>query len=199
MRSRFVSSGSTDETGPDLITLSDLKAELGITDTSEDEVLSARITRWSKMFAEYCGRSFAFAEGVETFTFETGEFWEVGRPLVLSLCPVVDVVSVTVNGAAVDYELDAINGFLYLTNGCWSGTVEVTYSGGYVLPSEAPAGLVEAIIAQIRDTRDERDPAVQSVSHGDTRVSYFNGSSGVGSLNSVVLDFLSPFRRPVFA
>lgn len=199
MYSRFVSSGSTDETGPDLISLADLKAELGIDDDSEDVVLTARISRWSRMFAEYCGRSFAFAEGEETFTFETGETGRPGQPLVLSLYPVVDVVSVTVNGSAVDYDVDTESGLLYLQSGYWSGTVVVTYSGGYLLPDGAPAGLVEAIIAQIRETRETRDTAIQTVTHGDTRVSYFNTAASEGAIDSVALAFLAQFRRPVIA
>lgn len=199
MRSRFVSVGSTDETGPELITLADLKLELGISDDSEDEVLAARIARWSRMFAELCGRSFAFAEGVETFTFDTDETAKLGQPLVLSLYPVVDVVSVTMNGSAADYELDAEAGLLYLTAGYWSGTIVVTYSGGYVLPSEAPAGLVEAIIAQMRDLRSSRDTSIQTIAHGDTRVSYFNTAGSEAAISAEVSGFLAPFRRPVIA
>jgi hypothetical protein len=199
MYSRFISSGSTDETGPDLISLADLKAELEITDDSEDAVLASRITRWSRMFAEYCGRSFAFEEGVETFTFECNEVARPSRPLVLSLYPVVDVVSVTVNGSAVEYEVNAEAGLLYLKAGYWSGTVEVTYSGGYILPSGAPPGLVEAIISQMRDSRENRDASVQTVAHGDSRVSYFNTTTSVGQVSLEVASFLAPFRRPVIA
>lgn len=199
MRSRFVSFGSTDETGPDLISLADLKVELGITDDSEDAVLTARISRWSRMFAEECGRSFAFAEGVETFTFDADEAARPGQPLILTLYPVVDVVSVTLNGSDSDYEVDEEKGLLYLPLGYWSGTVEVTYSGGYFLPNDAPAKLVEAIITQIRESREERDTSIQTVAHGDVRVSYFNTSASAGALSSGVRALLDPFRRPVFA
>lgn len=202
MRSRLETVGSTDSSGTDLITLEDLKLELGIDDDSEDELLALRIARWSRMFADECGRTFAFAEGVETFTFEPGESWPQRMALNLSLYPVIDVVSVTQDGTAVEYELDAANGRLWAANGgWWSGTVVVTYSGGYVLPSEAPAGLVEAIIEHISELRTDagRDTSLQSVSRGDTRVSYFQTSSSAGALSSTVLDLLQPFRRPVIA
>lgn len=199
MRSRLETAGSTDDSGTNLITLDALKLELGIGDESQDVVLDARIARWSRMFAEYCGRSFAFAEGVETFTFDVDEVWPPRLALSLSLYPVVDVVSVTQGGQSVEYELDANNGLLWLVNGSWSGTVVVTYSGGYVLPSEAPTGLVEAIIAQIREAQADRDTSVQSVAHGDTRVSYFQGSSTTGAICATALGFLAPFKRPVLA
>lgn len=201
MRSRIVSLESTDETGPELITLEALKLELGITDDSEDAALTARIARWSRMFAEYCGRTFAFSEVAETFTFDVNEVVRPGKPLVLSLYPVIDIVSVTMNGNPVDYDIDGVNGFLYLKIGCWAGTVDVIYSGGYLLPDEAPGGLVEAIIAQIRVSRDDRDTAVQSLSHGDTRVSFFQTSANQaqGSICSVAMDFLAPFKRPSIA
>lgn len=199
MRSRLETVGSTDSSGPDLITLDALKLELGVTDESEDAVLTARIARWSQMFAEYCNRPFAFSEGVETFTFDREECWPRRQPLTLSLYPVIDIVSVTQNGSAVEYEVDMANGLIWPVNGHWSGTIVVTYSGGYFLPDQTPTGLVEAIIAQMRDARTDRDTSIQSVSHGDTRVSYFNSTATTGAICATALGFLQPFKRPVLA
>ena len=78
----------------------------------------------------------------------------------------------------------------------------VTYSGGYDLPDDAPAGLQLAVIEAVRERRasssEESGGAVQSTVHGDTRVTYFNSSREVSAgsvLPRGVLDLLGPYKR----
>jgi len=47
---------STEPIEKDLISLDDLKLELGIAGTTEDAALQTRITRLSQQIAEYCDR-----------------------------------------------------------------------------------------------------------------------------------------------
>ena len=196
---------ATSGAGPDLISLADLKLALGITDSSQDAALQASITFQSRIIAEYCDRRFGRAEALETFTFDqcaAAQGWHRGettlqrQALVLKLYPVLEIVSV--EGAQGDYEFDPTSGRLW--GGPWSGTISVTYSGGYDLPEEAPARLSRATIDAVNATRASgtRDRSIQEVQHGDTRVSYFSPSLSSGSsgyLSAAVMDLIRPYRR----
>jgi hypothetical protein len=187
---------STDSAGPDLISLADLKAVLGITGSDEDEALQASITFQSRIIAEYCDRRFGRAEAIETFTFDALETSLARQALVLKLYPVSEIISV--DGGASEYTFDPESGRVW--GGPWSGTVAVTYSGGYDLPEEAPARLSRAVIDAVNESRQSgtRDPTIQSVAHGDTRVSYFSSSTSSGSsgyLSAAVTDLIRSYRR----
>jgi hypothetical protein len=216
MHSRLELIEATDPVGPELVTLEVVKTELGITGTSEDAALQARITRASNIVAEFCNRIFAFSAAVETFTFDTGEQSRPGQALTLSLFPNVTVDSVAVNGTTLDaagYEVDANSGELWLVGGgVWSGSIVVTYSGGYDLPDGAPSALAQAVIEMVRAARfasqssDIDASVIQSISHGDTSVtlrapssSSSSFSSNTASLPLGVIDLLAPFRQPAFA
>jgi hypothetical protein len=197
----------TDGWSQDLITLEDLKLELGITGTDEDELLAARITRVSRMIAEACDRVFHFSEAIETFVFDRWQVTQWNQPLSLKLYPVNVVESIALDGAALDesYIVDTENGRVWRSDAAWSGTVVVTYSGGYVLPDNAPSGLQMAAIEWIRERRlavtEGGGGAIQSTVHGDTRVTYFQASSASSSTASstglplTVQNLIAPFKR----
>lgn len=187
---------STDSAGPDLVSLADLKAVLGITGTEEDEALQASITFQSRIIAEYCDRRFGRAEAIETFTFDQYETSLARQALVMKLYPVLEILSV--DGAVADYTFDPDSGRLW--GGPWSGTVAVTYSGGYDLPEEAPARLTRAVIDAVNESRQSgtRDPTIREVQHGDTRVAYYTPTLSSGSssyLSASVTDLIKPYRR----
>jgi Phage gp6-like head-tail connector protein len=189
---------ATDSAGPDLISLTDLKLALGITDDTEDATLQAAITFQSRIIAEYCDRRFGRAEALETFTFDPGEYMLTRQALTLSLYPVAEILEISSVGAtAADYQLDPASGRVW---GGWSGTVAVVYSGGYDLPEEAPARLQKAVIEAVREsqTSGARDPSIREVQHGDTRISYFTSSTSSASpgfLSAPVVDLIRPYRR----
>jgi hypothetical protein len=191
---------STGSAGPDLISLADLKLALGITGTSEDEQLQAAITFQSRIIAEYCDRRFGRAQALETFVFDRNEVMQARVGLTLSLYPVVEVVEVSTAGAtAADYEFDPATGRLW-TESDWTGRIAVVYAGGYDLPEEAPARLAKAVIESINEARTlgARDPSIQSVQHGDTRIGYFSSATSTAStgfLSAPVVDLIHPFRR----
>jgi hypothetical protein len=191
---------SSDSAGPDLISLADLKLALGITGTDEDAALQAAITFQSRIIAEYCDRRFGRAEALETFTIDRNEVVLTRQALTLSLYPVVEIAEVSTAGAtAADYEFDPATGRIW-TEGNWAEVVSVIYSGGYDLPEEAPARLQQAVISAVNESRTSgsRDPGIQSVQHGDTRISYFTSatsSASQGFLSAPVIDLIKPFRR----
>ena len=191
--------GPTDSS-VDLISLDDLKLALGISDDSEDAQLQAMITFQSRIIAEYCDRRLAFAEAIETFTFDHNETMLPRQALTLSLYPVVDVAEVSTAGAtSADYDFDPASGRLW-TGGYWANEVAVVYSGGYHLPDEAPARLQKAVIEAINENRTigARDASIREVQHGDTRISYFTptlSTASSGYLSAVVVDLIKPYRR----
>lgn len=120
-----------------LTTLARAKAELGITETDDDDVLTDMIVRASSAIERECRRKF----GVETVT-ETLD-GTGSRLLGLSRYPIVEVTEVTEDGTALEsteYSIeDADAGALYRANG-WgrSGGLRMwgteAYSSGYILP-----------------------------------------------------------------
>lgn len=192
----------TTATPVDLVSLADLKLELGITGADEDERLEASITRISRMIAEECNRILGLSRGIESFTFDPGEMTKPGQKLSLSLYPVTAIESMTIDGVAVEpYGLDRERGLIWIDGMSWSGTVVVEYEGGYELPDAAPAKLQAATIEAVRERRltVSQDTTVQSTGHGETRVSYFNPRSSSGTLPQGVLDLVSGFKRSSFA
>lgn len=206
MRSTFEIVDSTDNSGPELISLEDLKAALGIEGDDENASLDAARTRYSKLIADQCDRRFGFAEAIETFTFMRDEVLLPRQALTLRMYPLVEVASVTINDEVhTDFDVDKENGRIWFDGG-WQGEIAVHYSGGYELPDEAPASLSEAVIEAIRASRasggttSTRDPGIQSVAHGDTRVSYFQETAATSStLPFATLDLIKPYRRLAYA
>ena len=184
----------------DLISLDDLKLALGITDDSEDAQLQAMITFQSRIIAEYCDRRLAFAEALETFTFDPGENMLQRQALTLSLYPVTEIHEVSNMGATdADYDFDPASGQLWIGGG-WPGVVAVSYAGGYRLPDDSPARLQKAIIETVNESRTigARDASIREVQHGDTRISYFTPTMATatsGYLSAVVIDLIKPYRR----
>ena len=196
--------GWTDPASVDLISLDDLKLALGITDDSEDATLQAMITFQSRLIADYCDRRFAYGEAQEIFHFDPGENFLTRQALVLWLYPVIEIFEVSSAGTVADYHLDRRSGRVWTDGGWGTGTVAVSYAGGYVLPDEAPARLQKAVIEAVNDgrvaaTSSTRDPAIREVQHGDTRISYATtaatSSSKNGFFSSTVTDLIKPYRR----
>jgi hypothetical protein len=191
----------------DLVSLEDLKLELGITGTTEDAALQARITRLSEQIAEYCDRQFALIEVEETFAFNGN-----GRlcpcysathpiPLVLMQYPVTEITTLTRDGVDItadDYDLNTASGLLWPRSGLWSGRIVAHYSGGYDLPEGAPATLQSAVIEAVRQRRAfaRRDPSIRDLSHDITRVGYFSEPlNSKGGMSSSITGSIDLFRR----
>ncbi len=203
MRSRLEIIDTTDNSGPELVSLETVKLELGVEDDDTDDLLNLRITRYSNLIAEQCNRVFAFSFARETFTFDPCECSR--HPLGLSIYPTHSIDSVTVDGREVtDYDYDADAGLLSRSgHGVWSGTVVVNYTGGYALPTHAPATLAQAVIETIRDRSltDDRSATagIQLISSGEDTVRYFQQSTISTGLSSEVQSMIATFKRPSMA
>jgi Phage gp6-like head-tail connector protein len=190
----------------DLVTLDELKLELGITGNTEDAALAARITRLSDQIAEYCDRVFALLEVEETFQFHAGtricpSAAPTPIPLVLMQYPVMTIDTLTRDGVDItpdQYDLQSASGLLWPRTGQWSGRIVAHYTGGYELPDNAPATLQSAVIELVRQRRafSGRDPSLREISHDTTRVGYYseplNSKSGMARSVTESLDL---FRR----
>ncbi len=183
----------------DLTTLAIAKAELGINTTGEDDLIEARITRSSKMIADFCNRVFALQSVIETFHTPFGGMRACERPLALSRYPVVSLDTVEADGSEADpstYEIDVETGLLWRANGQpWSGKIVATYSGGYDLPDDAPAGLERACIELLRDMRLQRDSSIRSIEYEGRSVTFATSSQTDEGLPLSIKNLIEPYRR----
>jgi len=168
----------------------------GVDPFTEEGRVSRLIASASSTIARFCNRTFALERVAETFdlTLRTDA-------LVLSRWPVVEIVSVTVNGAALassGWTLGA-NGMVKLTIPC-SGSVVVDYRGGFVLPDTTgrtlPADIEQAALKLINYEwfSRGRDPLLRSETvEGIGRTDYQVG--GV-AMPADVEALLSPYVLP---
>lgn len=165
----------------DLTTITDVKADLGITNTDSDALLTRYVSESSIEFANACNRVFAKETVSELFRPD-----EPKRTLVLTRRPVVSITSVTEDGDvtdASDYETDLTAGLIYrLEDDCrcaWGAAkIVVVYQAGYVVPASAPKDLQKAIraIVKAQFLSKGRDPLVRSESvPGVYEVAYWVG------------------------
>jgi hypothetical protein len=195
----------------DLTTLARLKAELSITDSLSDTLLTNIIREASEAIGSYCSRPEGF--GAETVT-ET--FWLTDAPyldpttrgqdvLILARDLVPTIASVTEDGTAL------VANTAYLLDGSvlcrvFSGTmrawtarqVVVAYSAGYALPGSVPNDLQRAALdlcASMWSSRG-RDWTIRSEAvDGVGSVSYLDPRAAAVGLPPTISDRLASWRR----
>jgi hypothetical protein len=196
----------------DLITLTELKTALKITDTIYDQMLSDIITRVSDEIAALCNnRVFGKEAVVETFT----EIPCDCHRLFLARFPIraQDIVSISSGGGTLaisDYLLDSKWGKVTYPNGkVFVEQTVFTYSGGFNLPDEAPPALKQAAVLLAREAYYAAlrgDQSVRMIGHKESRIIYFDpnvlaraalgGGSAQGSpATRAALAILSHFTR----
>jgi hypothetical protein len=175
----------TAATNFDFLTLDEAKLLLNISpsDTSKDEWLAMQITIYSLTVAELCNRTFARERVSETWR----ELYN-GR-LFLTHWPVKEVDVESVVSAGYDYIVDGYeleeasgklsNVVLYAPEStAWSQSVIVTYTGGFILPDEAPMPLKQAVALLILDQTIRMKQAevagIRQISHKESRVTFFD-------------------------
>jgi hypothetical protein len=188
----------------DLTILATVKAEFGITDTSEDAKLATWIKQASGMIAVYCNRVFGFETVSEAFRLDTGY-----ARLRLARFPIAAITSVTEDGEVLDtsdYEIDSEAGLLMRLSEdelwSWPATkITVAYSAGYELLDGLPQDIERACITLVRHLRasSTRDPMAKREEIPDVRtVDYWVGQVGKsGSMPpdvAAILDFYRPVR-----
>jgi len=168
----------------DLSTLAKVKAELGISDTDSDAILTSYIASESLKIANICNRVFLAETVVDTFRFDLRFTTRALFQLPLSRTPIVSVASVYIDNDTIDeeYEYDAPSGLLYRLNSSaertnWSGEkIAVTYVGGY---ETIPADLTEACTQMVKQKyyARGRDPMLRSLNiDGVSREEYWVGA-----------------------
>lgn len=161
-------------TDPLLMTVEQMRAAAGLAadDVSHDEALAPLNARISAEVYDFAGIAIADSGNEPTLRQET--LTETFRcpsngPLVLSRRHNVEIVSVTVDGEALDavgYEVEAESGLLHRIVGqhlsCWRGSlITVDYKAGFATVPPALIGAASDLI-RFRRSEVERDPLVRS-------------------------------------
>lgn len=192
----------------DLTTVEAVNAALGLTSSSaNDAEVAAQIASCSRIIADLCGRVFAMQTVSQTF--RVG--WrEPCHALPLARFPVIGDITLTSNDTVLidgtDFEVDNEAGIVWPVHarGQFRGELVAVYTGGYDLPSSAPAGLARACLEFIIAQRYSagRDPGIRSVMAGENRVDFNDyyqrfgiGGAGSGALPPNAEALISPFRR----
>jgi hypothetical protein len=186
----------TPATSYDLLTLAELKVMLGIasTDTSEDAQLQTYITEYSDIIAVMCNRVFAYEEMLETVRcLQPSRYYVSHWPVIES-----DITSIeTPRGSVVDpstYEIEEKSGKIEFITSGQSEPIVVTYSGGYVLPDDAPPALKNACVMCIREARNyamrQAVSGIRSISHKEARVMYYDINAALGKKVTTPMDFV---------
>jgi hypothetical protein len=203
----------------DLTTVAAANAFLGLTSSVENDAnIAAHITSASQIIANQCDRVFAMQDVVETFFMRSGEYGEV---LNLDRPPVIAISSIVQNGQSLTpdfYDADLDKGFIWrrcdflpwtsapYPYGYGNNRIAVTYTGGYDLPTGAPADLALACLLLMKEQRFMQargDPSIRSLSHGDVTIFYQQTAAGIGAgqgaLPPAVDRLLAPYKFPAAA
>lgn len=188
-----------------LATVTQLKAILGITTSTDDTLMGILLDRASAQVVGYCNQGFAKETITETVKSE-------GRcNLKLSRKPIVSITSVTYDGTlldAADYSLQEPElGFLFNSNG-WNHTYgerlySVVYVAGYILPSFAtgtinlPLDITAACldIAKTMYLNKDSDPTISKESVPDVYDAEYGGTSSSSGGTSAILQSINALGR----
>ena len=171
---RSITTILTPPPGPELVTLDDMKLELGITDTSEDDVLAIWIAQASQIVASYCNLTLAVQTVSQVFRHSLGPRGDYFTPrfcyglngeseeaLMFACAPVSSITSITVDGSLLGtslYELDHDKVFRLNASGYpspWTFTKAITavYISGFSVGVDVPEDLQAAVMTLVRDYR----------------------------------------------
>src|SRR4030065_1386508 len=134
----------------DLTELATVKAEMGITGSTDDTFIFRLITVASDAITTYCNRQFALARIKETMQSQGG------KNLALSYFPLITLHTLkykTVAVTAADYYVERLNAGIITNIDFWENTdqlfsYEADYTYGYVLPSYTATSTLPAAIEQ---------------------------------------------------
>ncbi len=202
---------TTAPTATKLTTLTRVKAELGIKDSTNDILLNAKIDEASADAEASLGFTVPRATVAETYWHS--EPFEAPEYLILNRAPVVSIDSIMADDAIVDpalYRIDPDIGLVYALNGSgfpWRWffyrSLVVNYTGGYLLPGQAnrnlPVGIEGAVVDMVQGfwLAKGRDPMLKRVDlPGLVTREWWVGTVGeAGELPPGVVAKLAPYRR----
>lgn len=190
-----------------LTTRARFKSEVGITATTDDDMIDAWLLEASDAIAAYVGRQLLPETVSEAFRLAPGElaYRPDVMPLTLARWPVTTLTSVVEEGttlATTDYEIDKATGCLWrLSNGYrarwYAVNVVVAYIAGYADSTAPRSPLATACLSVLKHrwSARSRDPMVKSQDiPGVLKTDYWVGSVGDGPFPPDVIALLDPFR-----
>lgn len=209
-----------------LCTLANLKTYLGITTTTQDDLLTMLIKQASAMIENYLGYPLARAENTEVHNVNNNQL------LLLDKQPIQSVASVEIGGQAItDFKLIpkySSVGILYRGLG-WCGEyytrgmtydavsgvyeIEVVYTSGYYLPNDTgyvegasdslPYDIVTACIlacAEAYNVKMNNAEGIKSYSEGGISTTYADkGTMADCGLSDKVCSMLVDYRKQAVA
>jgi hypothetical protein len=189
-----------------LLTVEELRAAVGVTDSSQDAALTALGLRLSASIAKQCGVA---SDGDHPTTLLSETCSEVFRParhqqdLILARRPVSAITSVTENGTvldAADYEIRGGSGLLTRLSGdrlsCFPcGKITVVYIAGFeAAPDDLKLAASKLAAALYSETA--RDPNLKRVDVVDVEErEYWVGPTDDPLLSTEIQDLLAPFKQ----
>lgn len=188
-----------------LATVTQLKAILGITTSTDDTLMGVLLDRASAQVVGYCNQGFAKETITETLSSNGGYNLKLTRK------PIVSITSITYDGTLVDaseYTLqEPAAGFVYNNNG-WNCTYgeylySVVYVAGYVLPSftagtiNLPLDITAACldIAKTLYLNKDSDPTISKESVPDVYDATYGSTSNSSGGTSAVLQSVNMLNR----
>lgn len=205
-----------------LVSLATVKAELGITDTTNDVMLTRWVKELSDTVCEVCSVA-ADQAGRRTFLSEPVSIAYRAQevpcghdpaPLILPWRIPLDIDTATVDGTALavadDVELEPMAGLLWRLNadGCrtrWErGRVVITGTGGWLL-ADVPAALSSAVTDAVRYrwyAHTRGDPLLRSIDVDGVDAVTFMDAGKVqmdGGLPAEIVARLGPYTNMVIA
>lgn len=192
-----------------LLTVEELRAAVGVTDTSQDPALTTLGLRLSAAIAKQCGVA---SDGIRPATLLSETCSEVFRPsrttgsLVLARRPVTEITSVDENGAvlaAADYEVSRGTGILMRLSGdrafSWPcGKITVVYKAGFTAAPD-DLKLAASKLATALYSETARDPNLKRIDIPDVEErEYWVAPSDDPLLSAEISHLLAPYRQ-VFA
>jgi hypothetical protein len=214
---RVVTTVTTPAGSTDLVSLADVKLELGITGTADDAWLAKVISRASATVGNYCNRILAvqsyrddiFLDQDRAAAWSTPGF---SKELQLALWPLVGAVTVTEDGSlaplvqGTDFVAEIETGLLFrLTTesaiGRWRLPLVATYQAGF---AAIPADVQDAVLDMVKGRyyARSRDPNLRQESvDGVWSGSYWlgTGMGGEDDMSAYATGKLARYRVPVVA
>lgn len=192
-----------------LASLSDLKYDLEITDTSQDLYLTKLLKYSSDLIEKYCNTQFGVRELSQKFRCVENKGF-----LITKHYPVAKILSIVADGVVLtlnDYELQAESGMIFRlsSNGsysCWNAqVVDVSYKCGYNTPDATADQDAQSLpmdiqrvcldIASSQYYDRQRDPSLRSVSVQDVESRTFFDRNQSNFLTDLAKEILDLYRR----
>lgn len=208
----------TDLAANALTTLETVKADLGISTTTDDDFIKRKINFASQAIEDFCDRVFGTSEVTETFKAEGQLRFVVAR------APIASISEITYDGTEVDSDNYEIEGpwtirMIYaasnsnMMTGAISAAIlpgtsrklySVTYTGGYALPGAAtptlPSTIEEACITQVISEYRQRgrDKSIKAERLLSWNATYGDSTDKDSGLLKSVVSMITPHKRIVF-